>query len=111
MRQLAEKLYNFEQAEGLANLNRLSEAHESAILTRLARYPEVVAAAAQLHEPHQIAHYLRDLANDFHTYYNAHQFIVEDSTLRNARLCLVLCVQQVVANGLQLLGVSAPDSM
>ena len=111
MRQLAEKLYSFEQAEGLANLHRLSEAHESAILTRLTRYPEVVEAAAQLHEPHQIAHYLRDLANDFHTYYNAHQFIVEDSALRNARLCLVLCVQQVIANGLKLLGVSAPESM
>jgi arginyl-tRNA synthetase len=111
MRQLSEKLYSYEQAEGLANLNRLSEAHEAAILTRLARYPEIVEAAAQLHEPHQIAHYLRDLANDFHTYYNAHQFIVEDSTLRNARLCLVLCVQQVIANGLKLLGVSAPESM
>ena len=111
MRQLTEKLYSIEQAEGLANLNRLSEVHEAAILTRLARYPEIVAAAAQLHEPHQIAHYLRDLANDFHTYYNAHQFIVEDSALRNARLCLVLCVQQVIANGLQLLGVSAPQTM
>ncbi len=111
MRQLAEKLFSFDRDEGLANLNRLSEAHESAILTRLARYPEIVEAAAQLHEPHQLAHYLRDLANDFHTYYNAHQFIVEDSVLRNARLCLVQCVRQVTANGLQLLGVSAPESM
>jgi len=111
MRQLAEKLFSYEQAEGLANLHRLTEAHESAILTRLARYPEIVAAAAQTHEPHQIAHYLRELANDFHTYYNAHQFIVDDSALRNARLCLVQCVQQVVANGLKLLGVSAPESM
>jgi len=111
MRQLAEKLFSFDQGEGLANLHRLSEAHETAILTRLARYPEVVEAAAQLHEPHQLAHYLRDLANDFHTYYNAHQFIVEDSALRNARLCLVQCVRQAIANGLQLLGVSAPESM
>jgi arginyl-tRNA synthetase len=111
MRQLTDKLYSFDQSEGLANLNRLSEAHETAILARLARYPEIVSVAAQLHEPHQIAHYLRDLANDFHTYYNAHQFIVEDSALRNARLCLVQCVKQVIANGLKLLGVSAPETM
>jgi arginyl-tRNA synthetase len=111
MRQLAEKLYSFEQAEGLANLNLLKETHESAILARLSRYPEIVELAAQLHEPHQIANYLRDLANDFHTYYNAHQFIVDDSMLRNARLCLILAVRQVLANGLILLGVSAPESM
>ncbi|MEJ2390328.1 MAG: arginine--tRNA ligase [Gammaproteobacteria bacterium] len=110
-RQLVEKLYSFDQNEGLASLNRLSETHETALLTRLARFPEIVAAAAQAHEPHQIAHYLRDLANDFHTYYNAHQFIVEDNALRNARLCLVQCVRIVIANGLKLLGVSAPDTM
>jgi arginyl-tRNA synthetase len=56
-------------------------------------------------------HFLRDLANTLHTYYNAEQFIVEDSALRNARLTLVLAVQTVVRNGLTLLGVSAPDSM
>ena len=58
-----------------------------------------------------MVHYLRELANDFHTYYNAHQFIVEDPQLRNARLMLVQALQQVVRNGLGLLGVSAPDSM
>ena len=59
----------------------------------------------------QLAHYLRELANDFHTYYNAHQFIVDDETLRNARLALIKATQQVLANGLGLLGVSAPDNM
>ena len=58
-----------------------------------------------------LVHYLRDLANCFHTYYNAEQFIVEDAALRNARLALVLAVQQVVRNGLTLLGVSAPETM
>jgi arginyl-tRNA synthetase len=111
MRQLVEKLYSYDENEGLANLHRLSENHETAILARLARYPEVVESAASNHEPHQIAHYLRELANDFHTYYNAHQFIVDDSTLRNARLSLIKCVQQVIANGLKLLGVSAPEQM
>jgi arginyl-tRNA synthetase len=56
-------------------------------------------------------HYLRDLANTLHTYYNAEKWIVEDATLRNARLALVLAVQQVIRNGLAILGVSAPESM
>jgi len=56
-------------------------------------------------------HYLRDLANDFHTYYSAHQFIVEDAGARNARLDLALATQTVIRNGLKLLGVSAPDTM
>ncbi len=61
--------------------------------------------------PHSLVHYLRELANSFHTWYNAATFIVEDPPLRNARLALALGVQQVVRNGLGLLGVSAPESM
>ena len=110
-RQLADKGYAFDQSIGLANLDQLTENHESSILTQLARYPEVIESAATQHEPHQIVHYLRELANDFHTYYNAHQFIVEDDALRNARICLINAVKQVTANGLGLLGVSAPESM
>jgi arginyl-tRNA synthetase len=75
------------------------------------RYPEVLEQAALNRAPHTIVHYLRDLANTFHTYYNAEQFIVGDSGARNARLALVLGVQQVIRNGLTLLGVSAPESM
>jgi len=111
MRQLAEKGHSYDQATGLAALDRLSEAHEEALITRLQRYPETLEAAAVNHEPHQLVHYLRELANDFHTYYNAHQFIVEDAGLRNARLALINAVRTVVANGLTLLGVSAPESM
>jgi len=81
------------------------------LLTKLARYPEVVEAAALNHEPHQLAHFLRELANDFHTYYNAHQFLVSDVALRDARLCLILAARQVIANGLGLLAVSVPESM
>ncbi|VAX14364.1 Arginyl-tRNA synthetase [hydrothermal vent metagenome] len=77
----------------------------------MSRYPEVLEAAALNHEPHQLAHYLRELANDYHTYYNAHQFLVDDTELRQARLALILSVKQVIANGLGLLGVSAPESM
>ena len=111
LRQLTEKGLSFDQPNGLASLNKLTESHESDVLTRLARYSDVINNAAQQHEPHQLVHYLRDLANDFHTYYNAHQFIVDDAALRNARLCLIGAVKQVISNGLGLLGVSAPDSM
>ena len=81
------------------------------MLASLGRYPEVVESAALIHEPHQLAHYLRELANEFHTYYNAHQFLVEDDSLRDARLNLIEAVRQIIANGLTLLGVSAPETM
>ena len=81
------------------------------VLSTLTRYPEYVEQAAVNRAPHVLVHYLRELANVFHTYYNAQIFIVEDATLRNARLALVLGVQQVLRNGLTLLGVSAPESM
>jgi arginyl-tRNA synthetase len=110
-KQLEEKGYRYNQNHGLANLTLLNEPHESDLLTRLARYPELISSAGQQHEPHQLVHFLRDLANEFHTYYNAHQFIVEDAAIREARLCLIQAVQQVIANGLDLLGVTAPESM
>ena len=111
LRQLDEKGLPRDAARGAANLARLTEAHEQALLYTLSRYPEVLEAAALGHEPHQLAHYLRELANDFHAYYNAHQFLVDDAALRDARLNLILAVRQALANGLQLLGVSAPEAM
>jgi len=110
-RQLPEKNITYDKALGSANLQLLNTAHESALLRRVTQYPELLATAAAALEPHQIAHYLRELAGDFHTYYNAHVFLVEDASLRNARLNLVAATKQVIANGLQLLGVSAPESM
>jgi arginyl-tRNA synthetase len=92
-------------------MDKLSEQHEQAIMTTLSKFAELVEKAALNHEPHQVAHYLRELANDFHTYYNAHQFIVEDDAMRNARLCLIKATKQVLQNGLSLLGVSAPEEM
>jgi arginyl-tRNA synthetase len=109
--QLAAKGERHDPERGFAALQRLTEEHEQALLTQLDRYPEVVENAALSHEPHLIAHYLRDLANGLHTYYNAHQFLVEDAELRDARLNLVLATRQVLRNGLGLLGVSAPESM
>ncbi|MBE9526020.1 MAG: arginine--tRNA ligase [Proteobacteria bacterium] len=110
-RQLDEKKINYDQVLGLENLSLLTEEHEKNILQQLARYPEVVDTAAHQHEPHLIAHYLRELANTLHTYYNAHHFIVDDKNLRNTRLSLIVAVRQVIKNGLALLGVSAPQEM
>jgi arginyl-tRNA synthetase len=111
LRQMREKGLEWNQVNGEQQLGRLTEAHEDELMVSLSRYPELVEAAAINHEPHQIAHFLRDLANEFHTYYNAHQFLVGDTDLRDARLCLIQATRQVIANGLGLLGVSAPDSM
>lgn len=110
-RQLAEKQLTHDVALGAANMQLLNTPQELALIRRLTHFPELLDAATQALEPHQIAHYLRDLAGDFHTYYNAHKFVVEDPALRNARLNLVAAARQVIANGLQLLGVSAPTAM
>jgi arginyl-tRNA synthetase len=111
LRQAAEKGMAVEPSPGTAHLELLHEAHEQTLLRTLSRYPEVVETAALNEEPHQLTHYLRELANDFHTYYNAHQFLVEQAQLRDARLKLILAVRQVLRNGLSLLGVSSPESM
>ena len=110
-RQAREKGYAHDVALGNRELARLTEAHEQTLLARLARYAEVLEAAALAHEPHQLAHYLRELAADFHLYYNTHVFLVEDQAVRNARLNLIAATRQVLANGLALLGVSAPETM
>jgi arginyl-tRNA synthetase len=110
-RQLKEKGFTRDRTRDATGLDRLNESHEQAMMTTLARYPEVVESAALAHEPHVLAYYLRELANDFHTYYNAHTFLVDDIVLRNARLNLIDATRQVLANGLGLLGVSAPETM
>ena len=111
MKQLAARELSFDRAEGLANAGLLVGTQEQAVLNSMARYPEALELSAVNRAPHTLVHYLRDLANALHTYYNAEQFIVTDANLRNARLALVLGVQQVLRNGLTLLGVSAPESM
>jgi len=95
----------------IANLNRLDNSHEQHIIKQIGLYPERVLSAARRREPHIIVNYLRDLANLFHSWYNAHQFIVDDAELRNARMALASAVGQVMRNGLGLMGVSAPVKM
>jgi arginyl-tRNA synthetase len=111
LRQMGEKGMTFNQEAGTEHLVLLVEAAELKLQTRLADYPEVVRNAAVDHAPHQLGYYLRDLANDFHGYYNACQILVDDDKLRNVRLCLICAVRQVLRNGLELLGVSAPETM
>ncbi len=111
LRQAQEKNLPYDQAAGLAQLDKLGSEHETAQLNLLARYPETVAAAARDLAPHLIAQYLRELAAGLHTWYNASQFLVEDADVRNARLTLAVATRQVLRNGLDLLGVNAPETM
>lgn len=107
-RQLAEKNLSYAVS---TKLDLLTEPHEVQLITTLALYPDIIMNAAKQYEPHILTNYLRDLATDFHTYYNSHQFIADDETHRNARLTLISATKQVLVNGLKLLGVSQPESM
>ena len=111
LRQMDEKGYLYRQEICHDNLDLLKEEHEQRLLATIARYPDVVKSAALAYEPHQISYYLRELANDFHTYYNTHQFLVESDALRNARIGLIMATKVVLNNGLSILGVSAPEEM
>src|SRR5690606_10369203 len=111
LKKLEDQGQQWHQSDALANLHLLTEEAEKDLVTALSRYPETLAAAAQYLEPHQLTNYLRDLASDFHAYYNSHKVLAEDQQLRDARIALSLAVKQVIYNGLALLGVSAPQAM
>lgn len=102
---------NMAYAKDQAKLGNLNTQEETELLKALAAYPETVKNAGERLEPHAIANYLKDLAANFHSFYNAHKVLIDDSETRNARIALCLAVKQVIANGLDILGVSAPDSM
>jgi len=110
-RQLKEKRLSFDIKQNDLDFNFLNEGHERDLMVTLSKYPELIENAALSHDPHHVGHYLRDLANDFHTYYNAHTFITDDAKIRDARLALISTVRQVIKNGLTILGVSVPESM
>jgi len=111
LRQLDEKGWERNLLLGMDKLALLTEEHETSLLVTLTRYPEMLERAALQYEPHQLIQYLRELANEFHTYYNAHQFLVDDANIRNARLNLICAVKQVLANGLNLLNINTPEAM
>ena len=111
LRQAAERGMVHDAAHGVEALPRLDGAQAQVLMWELSRFPEVVESAAGDLEPHQIAQYLGEIAYAFHTWYNAEPFLVEDADLRDARLLLARATQQVLANGLGLLGISAPEQM
>jgi len=111
LRQLAEKQWSFNRTAADAARARLTEPREEELLGALMRFPEIIEAAAAQRGPQILANYLRELAGEFHGYYDTVPILVADEALRNARLLLCLAVRQVIANGLKLLGVSAPETM
>lgn len=94
-----------------ADMSILDSEYETALLQRMIDYPQVIETAAEDLAPHLVAFYLKELAADFHSYYNASRFLVEDEKVKLARLALIAAVAQTIKNGLALLGVSAPDKM
>jgi len=108
---VAEQGLSFNTEAGLAALGKLDLDAERELMTQLRRYPDTVKAAADNLEPAMIATYLKDLAGLFHSYYNSNKMLVDEEDVRNARLVLSKAVAQVLANGLALLGVSAPETM
>jgi len=109
--QLNDKKLKHDLKNGEQQLNLLTEKHETELISKLGAYADTVNKAAFNAEPHLLVHYLRELANLLHSYYNAHQFIIDDSNLRDARFNLINATRQILNNGLTLLGVSAPEKM
>ncbi|MCK9488876.1 MAG: arginine--tRNA ligase [Xanthomonadales bacterium] len=110
-RQLASKDLAWDQAAGLAAIDQLDGPADAAVLTALSRFPEWLAAAADQRAPQLLANGLRELATAFHAFYTSQPILTSSVPLRDARLALAAAVRQVLANGLELLGVSAPESM
>lgn len=111
VRELGERGYSYDQEAGLAALADLPEAAAEDLAKRIAAWPDAVAGAARNKAPHQLTHVLRELAQEFHAWYNGNKVLVDESNLRNARLALAIAVKNIIANGLALLGVSAPEKM
>jgi arginyl-tRNA synthetase len=117
LRQLTDRGFRHEPSRGRHALRRLTLTHEHRLMVTLSRYGEVIELAANMRAPHTLVNYLRELATDFHGAYAAgnenpdYRTIVDDAELRDARVSLILAAQQVIRNGLSILGVSAPETM
>jgi len=111
LRKLKEMDLEIDTTQGLSTLSKSELEGEIDLAKRLGNYPEQLSNAAINLEPHTLTHYLRDLASEFHTYYNSNKVLVDDAETRNTRIILCLAVKQVIKNGLELLGVNAPEEM
>lgn len=111
--QAKEKGFSIPNQEAIAemDLSALSDKNAQVLIARISEFPETLSVAAKECAPHTLCFYLKDLAGDFHAFYNAERVLVEDEAVRNARLALLLAARQVLRNGLDLLGVSAPEKM
>lgn len=110
-RKASESEMEWDQENGCRNLDALTATQEKSLMTAMSRYPEIIELAARNRAPQTVVHYLRDLVSDFHSSYSAHKVLVDDADLRDARLTLYAAVKIIVANGLSILGVSAPEQM
>lgn len=110
-KQMSERNIQFDENIGIMHANLLAEPEEQALLTTLSRYSDVITSAALNYEPQLLTNYLRELAADFHAYYNSHQFLVENADLRNARLALITATKQTLLNGFNMLHITAPETM
>lgn len=111
LRKLEETSLKVDTEAGLISLSNSDNEGEIDLAKRLGNYPDQLNNAATNLEPHILTHYLRDLASEYHTYYNSNKVLVDDDEIRNARMTLSLAVKQVIKNGLELLGVTAPEEM
>jgi arginyl-tRNA synthetase len=107
----AELVANVLKNPATLDLSLLTAPRELSLLAKLSEYPESLERALDELGPHQIAFYLRELAGEMHSYYNAERVLVEEQALKVARVALLLATQQVLQNGLKLIGVSAPEKM
>ena len=110
-RKALEQFGNWTATDGIQYLGLLSSDEEQSLALALSKYPEVLAGATKRLEPHAVANYLRDVAAEFHSFYNAHKIMEADQGISLARLALATATQQVIASGLGILGVSAPEAM
>lgn len=110
-RELTARNWTFDATAGLANLPTLNEPMAEELAKRLASWPETVASAAKNRAPQQLCNGLREIAQEFHAYYNQHKILVDEENVRNARLTLCFATKEILANGLSLLGVSASEKM
>ena len=110
-RKALEQFGQWTAADGIQHLELLNSSEEQSLALVLSKYPEVLAGATKRLEPHAVANYLRDVASEFHSFYNAHKIMEADEGISLARLALATATQQVIASGLSILGVSAPEAM
>ena len=111
LRELKERNLSYDQANGIAQLPNLPEPNIEDLAKRLAAWPEALSNAARNRAPHQLTYALRDLAQDFSTWYNGNKVLVDDDNTRHARMAMAVAVKNVIANGLGILGVTAPEKM